>query len=111
MRGRTAYRSGPPGYVSYVTDLVGGLLLLARTPAEHRLVLDLVDRITVYDMKTKTAETRRLPDGRYETTLTIDAGNYYAHGKGVEKAAPLADRIPSVCSMRARASAASPPAM
>ena len=33
--------------------------------------------------------------GRWETRLTVDAAKLYADGKGVEKAAPLADtRVP-----------------
>lgn len=74
-------------------DLVAGFLSLARTPAERQLVLDLLDRITVYDLKTTGAVTRKLPDGNFETTLTIAAAKAYANGTGVEKAAPLADTI------------------
>ena len=74
-------------------DLVDGFLSLARTPAERELVLDLLDRITVYDLKTKSAETRKLPDGSYETTLTVDDAKFYANGAGLEKAAPLTDTI------------------
>ena len=74
-------------------DLVNGFLSLARSPAERQLVLDLLDRITVYDLKAKTASVRKLPDGTFETSLTIDASKYYADGKGVEKAAPLDDQI------------------
>ncbi|MGA1797163.1 M1 family aminopeptidase [Sphingomonas sp. 4RDLI-65] len=74
-------------------DLVEGFLSLARTPAERALVLDLLDRITIYGLKTTAATTRKLPDGRYETLLTIDASKVYANGQGVEKAAPLQDTI------------------
>jgi ABC-2 type transport system permease protein len=74
-------------------DLVNGFLGLARTPAERELVLDLLDRITVYDLKAKSATVRKLPDGRFETAITVDTSKYYADGKGVEKAAPLADQI------------------
>ncbi|MEG3086428.1 ABC transporter permease/M1 family aminopeptidase [Sphingomonas sp. PB4P5] len=74
-------------------DLVAGFLSLARTPGERQLVLDLLDRITVYDLKTTAATTRQRADGQYETVLTIDAGKFYASGSGVEKAAPLADTI------------------
>ena len=71
---------------------MNGLLGLARTPAE-RQVLDLFERITIYDLKTQAATTRKLPDGTYETILTIAATKSYANGTGVEKAAPLADTI------------------
>ena len=74
-------------------DLVAGYLSLARTPQERQLVLDLLDRITIYDLKAKTAVTRKLPDGTYETVLTVDAAKYYANGAGVERAAPLSDTI------------------
>ena len=74
-------------------DLVNGFLGLARTPAERELVLDLLDRITIYDLKAKTATVRALPDGTFETLLSVDAGKVYADGRGAEKAAPLADTI------------------
>ena len=61
--------------------------------SERELILDLTDRITIYDLKSKTAKTRKLPDGTYETMLTIDAAKFYANGTGVEKAAPLNDTI------------------
>lgn len=74
-------------------DLVNGFLSLARTPGEHELVLDLLDRITIYDLKAPTATTRKLPDGRWETSITVDAAKFYADGKGKERATPLADEI------------------
>ncbi len=75
------------------TDLVDGLIGLARTPAEVELVRDLVDRITIYDLKTQTATVRKLPDGSFETRLLVEAGKYHADGKGAETAAPLAETI------------------
>lgn len=74
-------------------DLVNGFLSLARTPAEHELVLDLLDRITIYDLKAPTATVRKLPDGTFETSITVDAAKFYADGKGKETATPLADEI------------------
>ncbi|WP_116092436.1 ABC transporter permease/M1 family aminopeptidase [Sphingomonas crusticola] len=74
-------------------DLVNGFLSLARTAGERQLVLDLLDRITVYDLKAKTATVRKLADGNFETAISIDAAKYYANGTGVEKQAPLADQI------------------
>ncbi|MFD1787114.1 M1 family aminopeptidase [Sphingomonas floccifaciens] len=75
------------------TDLVDGFLSIARTPAERALVIDLLTRITVYDLKATDAKTRKLPDGRYETVLTVDATKYYADGTGKERAAALDDQI------------------
>ena len=59
------------------------------SPAENALITDLFQRITLYDVKTRTAATRRLPDGRYETVLTVEAHKLYADGKGKETEAPM----------------------
>ncbi|AHE53383.1 ABC transporter permease/M1 family aminopeptidase [Sphingomonas sanxanigenens] len=75
------------------TDLVDGFMSLARTPAERQLVADLLTRITIYDLKTETAVARKLPDGNYETLLTVKAGKAYVDGKGKESKAALADDI------------------
>jgi ABC-2 type transport system permease protein len=61
------------------------------SPAENRLITDLFEKITIYDVRAKTAKTRKLPDGRYETTLTIEAHKYYADGRGKESEAPLTE--------------------
>jgi ABC-2 type transport system permease protein len=74
-------------------DLVNGFLSLARTPAERELVLDLLDRITIYDLKATSATTRKLADGSFETAITVNAAKFYANGAGVEKPAPLADNL------------------
>lgn len=74
-------------------DLVDGMKSLARNDAERQLVSDLFERITVYDLKTKTASVKKLPDGRYETLLTIEAKKAYADGKGKERPSPFADTI------------------
>lgn len=75
------------------TELVDGFLGLARNPQERELVLDLLDRITLFDLKAKGAQVRRLPDGRYATTLRLDAAKFHADGRGKETAAPLDNRI------------------
>jgi aminopeptidase N len=82
---------GPPYARSW--DLVQGFLSLARNPAEHELVLDLLDRITIYDLKAPVATTRKLADGRWETSITVDGGKFYVDGKGKERATPLSDEI------------------
>jgi hypothetical protein len=69
------------------TDLVEGLLGIARTPEERELVHDLFNRITLYDLAAKQALVRRIPDGRYETVLTVRAGKSYADGNGNERVA------------------------
>jgi hypothetical protein len=83
--------SGPPYLRS--TALVEGFKGLARTPEERMLVEDLMERITIFDLKAPAATTRKLPDGRWETTVTVNAAKAYADGQGKETAAPLSDVI------------------
>jgi hypothetical protein len=81
---------GPPFHRSL--DFIAELRQVATTPDEQALITDLFERITLYDLKVKTAETRR--QGKdWVTTLTIDARKYYADGKGNENPAALNDRI------------------
>jgi ABC-2 type transport system permease protein len=86
------YRFKPAPYARS-TDLVDGFLSLARTPEERELVLDQFERITLYDLKAKEAHVRRLADGRFETTIEVDAGKFYSDGKGNERAAPFAEPV------------------
>lgn len=74
----------------YPTSLDFLAALRAEVPADKQaLITDLFEKITLYDLKTKTAVTRKLPDGRFETVLTIEAKKLYAQGRGQETAAPL----------------------
>ncbi|MEM7664873.1 MAG: M1 family aminopeptidase [Pseudomonadota bacterium] len=86
------YRFKSQPYASS-TDLVEGFLSLARNDAERDLVRDLLQRITVYDLKADNAVVRELDDGRFETTLTFEATKLYADGEGRETEADLADDI------------------
>jgi len=61
------------------------------SPEEQALITDLFERISLYDIKTKGAVVKKLPDGRYETTLTVEAHKLYADGKGKETEAPMAE--------------------
>jgi ABC-2 type transport system permease protein len=74
-------------------DLVNGLKSIARDDAERQLVADLFERITIYDLKAKNAVISKLPDGRWQTKLTVTAAKNYADGKGKETAALLRDSI------------------
>lgn len=75
------------------TDLVDGFKALARTSAEQQLVNDVLERITVYDLKAKTAKVRQLDNGRFETVVTVAANKYYADGEGKEEKTRLDDDI------------------
>jgi hypothetical protein len=86
------YRFKPPPYARSV-DLVDGLLGIARTEAERELINDLFNRITLYDLRASDAVVRKLPDGQFETTITVDAGKFYADGKGNETEAPFNEQL------------------
>jgi aminopeptidase N len=59
-------------------------------PADkQQLITDLFERITLYDLKTKTAVAKMRPDGKWDVTLTVDAKKLYANGQGKETEAPL----------------------
>jgi aminopeptidase N len=83
---RYRFKSAPYARSS---DLVDGLLTLARTPAERELILDQFYRITLYDLAAKQASVRRLENGQFETTLLVGAAKFYSDGKGNDSAAPL----------------------
>jgi hypothetical protein len=87
LRGLLAkYRFKPAPYARS-SDLIEALLADARTRQERELILDQFYRITLYDLRAKQASVRRLPNGAYETVITVQAGQVYADGKGNERKA------------------------
>lgn len=58
-------------------------------PAHEALIVDLFERITLVDVKARSAKASRRADGKYEVTLEIEARKLYADGKGQETEAPL----------------------
>jgi len=86
------YRFQSQPYASS-SDLVEGLYGLARNDKERSLIEDLFQRITLFDLEAKEAVVRELDDGRFETTLTVEAGKFYADGLGEETKAELAASI------------------
>jgi len=64
-------------------DLVDALRAEAG-PENQQLITDLFEKITVYDLKTRTAVAKKRADGRYDVTMTIEARKAYADGKGQE---------------------------
>lgn len=74
-------------------DLVSGFFSLARNEEERALVRDLLQRITVYDLKAEEAVVKERSDGTFETTLTVAAAKFYADGAGNETEAALRDQI------------------
>jgi ABC-2 type transport system permease protein len=70
-------------------DLVDALRAEAG-PEHQQLITDLFEKITVYDLKTRTAGVKKRPDGRWDVTLTIEAKKAYADGAGKETEVPIA---------------------
>ena len=58
-------------------------------PDHEQLITDLFERITLYDLKLETAESRKLADGRWQTTLAVRARKLYVDGQGKETSTPL----------------------
>lgn len=80
--------SGPP----YATSLDLYAELRAATPPPlHPLLTDLFETMTLWDVKTQSATTRRLPDGQYEVTLEVIAQKLRADSTGVETPTPMND--------------------
>lgn len=65
------------------------LLRTAAGPQHDALITDLFEKITLVDVKTRSATAVARPDGSYEVTLEVDARKLYADGKGVETESPL----------------------
>jgi len=68
--------------------------LRAQTPPELQyLIDDGFNRIVLYDNKAISATSRKLPNGKFEVTLDVQARKVQADGNGVESPIPLADYI------------------
>lgn len=73
-------------------DLIARLRAEA-TGAQQGLITDLLEKITLYDVKTTSAHTRPLADGQWETTLEVSAQKLYADGRGKETIAPMQEEL------------------
>lgn len=74
-------------------DLIAELRKEAKTPQDQALITDLFEKITIYDLKAKAATSAKRADGKWVTRITVEAGKFYADGKGVETPAKLAESI------------------
>ena len=82
--------SGPP----YATSLdLYAELRAATPPSQHYLLTDLFETMTLWNVKTQSATTRRLPDGKYELTLEVLAQKLRANSTGVETPTPMNDLV------------------
>ncbi|MEP7084419.1 MAG: aminopeptidase, partial [Betaproteobacteria bacterium] len=70
------------------TDFIR-LLRAEAGPKHDQLITDLFEKITLYDMKASDAKAKKLADGKYEVSFTVEGKKLYADGKGKESEAPL----------------------
>ena len=75
-------------------DLIRELRAVAKTPEDQALITDLLERITVYDMKVAAPTAVQRKDGKWDVTVPVEAKKFYAAGKGEEKEARLQDQFP-----------------
>jgi aminopeptidase N len=71
-------------------------LSILRTEAgpEHAaLISDLFEKITLYELKAKSAKVTKRPDGKYDVAIEVEAKKFYADGKGVQTDAPMAENV------------------
>ncbi|MFY8210183.1 MAG: M1 family aminopeptidase, partial [Caulobacter sp.] len=74
----------------YPTTLDFMAALRAEAPADKQaLITDLFEKITLYDLKTKSASVKKRADGKFDVTVVVDAQKKYADGKGKETVAAL----------------------
>ncbi|HEY5072994.1 MAG TPA: M1 family aminopeptidase [Caulobacteraceae bacterium] len=73
-------------------DLVAALRAQA-APDKQALITDLFEKITLYDLKAKSAVAHRRPDGRFDVTFTVSAAKFCASGTGRETAAPMNEAV------------------
>jgi aminopeptidase N len=62
-------------------------------PIKQQLITDLFEKITVYDLRTVKAVSKKRADGRYDVTLTVSAKKHYADGKGQETEAAMNEPV------------------
>ncbi|QOL26439.1 ABC transporter permease [Thalassotalea sp. LPB0316] len=63
------------------------------SPEEQTFVTNLFEHITLYDLKTKAVEVAELDSGKFEVTITIDAGLLRADGRGKETPEDFVDMV------------------
>ncbi|AAK25527.1 ABC transporter permease/M1 family aminopeptidase [Caulobacter vibrioides] len=74
----------------YPTTLDFMAALRAEAPADKQaLITDLFEKITLYDLKTKSAAVKKRADGKFDVTVVVEAQKKYADGKGKETVAAL----------------------
>ena len=82
--GKFAFKSSP---FPTTGDLITEFRAVAG-PEHQQLITDLFEKIMLYDLKVAEATVEESQNG-YEVTVTVEAKQFEADGKGVEKEVPL----------------------
>ena len=78
----------------YPTTLDLLAFLKAEAPStEHDFIDDMFKRITIFDLKLKSAVAKKLDSGKYQLELKVEADKFYADGQGEERKVELADNF------------------
>ena len=80
-----AFKAAPyPSSTDFIT------MLRAEAGSTYdQLITDLFEKITLFDMKATDAKAKKMADGKYEVSFTVEGKKLYADGKGKETEAPL----------------------
>jgi hypothetical protein len=81
-----AYRYDP-----YPTsrDLLRNLRAQATTEVQQKIITDLFEKITLWNLKVDEATISERDDGKFDVTVNIEAAKFYADGEGRQEEAPL----------------------
>lgn len=71
-------------------DLVRHIKAVAQK-SDYSFIDDMFEKITLFDLKMKSATAKKLDNGNYQVELSIEAEKYYADGKGKESKTELDD--------------------
>ena len=74
----------------YPTTLDFLALLRAEAgPTHEQLIVDLIEKITLWDLRVTGSEASERPDGKWQVRIEVRAKKLYAAGNGEETEAPL----------------------
>ena len=85
MLQRYAFKGAP---YSNTRDFIE-ILRAEAGPQHDGLITDLLEKITLFDVKVTSAQASKRADGRYDVKIEVEARKLYADGTGKETEAPL----------------------
>jgi aminopeptidase N len=89
MLAQYAFKAAPyPKSTDFLT-----MLRQEAGPQHDKLITDLFEKITIYDLRTNGVKAVKRPDGKYDVALDVEAHKYYADGKGRETETAMAEDV------------------